>query len=85
MGLHEREAGEEALTTEEEAGGDLQKRSPRRPRWEAWSHLMPGTAACILEAKISVPPNSLTLAQCSQFQPGAGALACRERGCGPAG
>lgn len=37
-----------------------------------------------LGGEISVPPNSLTLAQCSQFQPGAGALACRERGCGPA-
>lgn len=31
-------------------------------------HLTQGTAACILEAKISVPANSLTPAQCSQFQ-----------------
>ena len=31
-------------------------------------HLTPGTAACILEAKISVPANSLTPAQCPQFQ-----------------
>lgn len=31
-------------------------------------HLTPGTAACILEAKISVPAKSLTPAQCPQFQ-----------------